>query len=576
MSHIHRLIIDNYRGIKHLDCDFGDETLVILIGRGDSGKSTILNAIHAVLSPSWNMTFNDLDFHNQDLSKPITIEAIVSGLPQEILKESKFGLYTLPLDDNDFNPSRLCLRIILTVTDTLEPHWCVRVDADGQIPDKPISANDRALLSVNLIGDYSDNQFAYNRQSPLYSLTKKSLEEGQSIEVVKSKLLRAINETADKKHLAPLNLPLSDLRERAILLGLSISEIEAQIDIKENPYTGNSIALHDGGLPFRLRGKGSKRLMSIAIQTELTKSGGIVLVDEIEQGLEPDRIITLLSILKNTGEGQVFLTTHSIHVIIEACWNNLFILSNSRNEINLYKCPSDLESCRRLNPHAFFAKRLICCEGKTELGIVRAFNRIIQDADHENFSSLGISMINCNGGDQMYTIAKKMKNLGYDVCVFADDDIPKELKRKKQAATEAEIPLFLCDEGNCIEAQIIQDLPWNALFDLINCPQTDFPSHNIVVDEQIETAVSSAEPTPEESKRIRTRLVELSIDKDSEGKLDKKGRAVKKKEWFKHIPGGKFLGELIIKHWEQLKFSTTRQNLEKLKNWALHNANRLD
>lgn len=173
----------------------------------------------------------------------------------------------------------------------------------------------------------------------------------------------------------------------------------------------------------------------------------------------------------------------------------------------------------------------------------------------------------------MYSIAMKMKSLGYDVCVFADDDRPKELKRKKQAAMEAEIPLFLCDEGNCIEAQIIQDLPWSALFDLINCPQSDFPSNNIVVEEQIETAVSSKEPALDESKRIRTRLAELSIDKDSEGKLDKKGRAVKKKEWFKHIPGGEFLGELIITNWEQLESSTTRQNLEKLKNWASHNGN---
>lgn len=573
MSHIHRLIIDNYRGIKHLDCDFGDEKFVILIGRGDSGKSTILNAIHAVLSPSWNMSFNDLDFYKQDLNTPITIEAVVSGLPQEILKDSKFGLYTLPLEDNDFDPNKLCLRIILTVTDTLEPHWCVRVNSDGQIPDKPISANERALLSVNLIGDYSDNQFAYNRQSPLYSLTKNSIEEGQSIEVVKSRLLRAINETADKKHLAPLNSPLAELRERAILLGLSISEIEARIDIKENPYTGNSIALHDGELPFRLRGKGSKRLMSIAIQTELTKSGGIVLVDEIEQGLEPDRIITLLSILKETGQGQVFITTHSAHVIIEACWNNLFILSNNQNKRNLYKCPADLESCRRLNPHAFFAKRLICCEGKTELGIVRRYNRVIRDTVHKNFSSLGISMINCNGGDQMYTIAMKMKDLGYDVCVFADDDRPKDLKKKKLAATAAGIPLFLCDEGNCIEAQIIQDLPWSALSDLINCPQLDFPSHNIVVDEQIESAISSSEPSMEESKRIRSRLTDLSIDKDAEGKFDKKGRAIKKKEWFKHIPGGEFLGELIIKNWEKLEYSTTRRNLDNLKKWSLNEGN---
>lgn len=573
MSHIHRLIIDNYRGIKHLDCHFGDEKFVILIGRGDSGKSTILNAINAVLSPSWNMSFNDLDFYNQDLSTPITIEAVVSGLPQEILKDSKFGLYTLPIEDNNFNPKKLCLRIILTVTDTLEPHWCVRVNDEGQIPDKPISANDRALLSVNLIGDYSDNQFTYNRQSPLYSLTRNSIEEGQSIEVVKSRLLRAINETTDKEHLAPLNSPLADLKERASLLGLSLSDIEARIDIKENPYTGNSIALHDGELPFRLRGKGSKRLMSIAIQTELTKSGGVVLVDEIEQGLEPDRIITLLSILKNASEGQVFITTHSAHVIIEASWNNLFILSNNQHKKELYRCTPDLESCRRLNPHAFFAKRLICCEGKTELGIVRTFNKNMQDTAHKNFSSLGISMINCNGGDQMYTISMKMKDLGYDVCVYADDDRPYDLKRKKQAATAAGIPLFLCDEGNCIEAQIIQDLPWGALSELIDCPQLDFPSHNIVVDEEIEAVVNSSEPSAEESKRIRSLLADLSVDRGSDGKLDKKGRAVKKKEWFKHIPGGEFLGLLIVKNWEDLQNSTTRRNLEDLKKWSLNEGN---
>lgn len=573
MSHIHRLIIDNYRGIQHLDCDFGDEKFVILIGRGDSGKSTILSAIHAVLSPSWNMTFNDLDFYNQDLSKPITIEVIVSELPQEILKDSKYGLYTLPLDDDSFEPSKLRLRIILTVTDTLEPHWCVRTDSEGQIPDKPISANDRALLSVNLIGDYSDNQFAYNRQSPLYALTKNAIDEGQSIEVVKSKLLRAINETADKAHLASLNSPLSDLKEKATLLGLSINEIEARIDIKENPYTGNSIALHEGVLPFRLRGKGSKRLMSIAIQTELTKSGGIVLVDEIEHGLEPDRIITLLSLLKGTTEGQVFITTHSAHVIIEASWNNLFILSNSKNEKKLYKCFSDLESCRRTSPHAFFAKRLICCEGKTEFGIIRAFDRFIKESVNKNFSSMGIVPINCNGGDQMFTIAIKMKNLGYDVCVYADDDRPKDLRKKKQEARDARIPMFLCDEGNCIEAQIIHDLPWRALSTLINCPQTDFPTHNINIDDQLETEIDSPEPDKEKSEQIRSILSDLSIDKESEGKLDKKGRAVKKREWFKHIPGGEFLGELIISNWEKLDNTTTRRNLDCIKNWSENNGN---
>ena len=69
MSHITKLSIKNYRGIKELTHDFGNEKFIVLIGRGDSGKSTILSAIYAVLSPSWNMTFSDLDFYNQDTKR---------------------------------------------------------------------------------------------------------------------------------------------------------------------------------------------------------------------------------------------------------------------------------------------------------------------------------------------------------------------------------------------------------------------------------------------------------------------------------------------------------------------------
>lgn len=95
MSHIKDIAIQNYRGIKNLYYDFGDEKFIVLIGRGDSGKSTILSAIHAVLSPSWNTTFTDLDFNNQDTNAPIKIEVTIKELPKEFLKESKYGLYLL-------------------------------------------------------------------------------------------------------------------------------------------------------------------------------------------------------------------------------------------------------------------------------------------------------------------------------------------------------------------------------------------------------------------------------------------------------------------------------------------------
>ena len=62
MARIHSLKIQHYRSIDNFETTFGDENIIVIIGRGDSGKTTILKAIAAVLSPSWNLNFNDWDF----------------------------------------------------------------------------------------------------------------------------------------------------------------------------------------------------------------------------------------------------------------------------------------------------------------------------------------------------------------------------------------------------------------------------------------------------------------------------------------------------------------------------------
>lgn len=79
-------------------------------------------------------------------------------------------------------------------------------------------------------------------------------------------------------------------------------------------------------------GNGSKRLLSMAIQMELTKQGGIVLIDEIEQGLEFDRVTNIVRLFKNASNGQVFVSTHSTHVVCEASYKQLYLISpNHKN-----------------------------------------------------------------------------------------------------------------------------------------------------------------------------------------------------------------------------------------------------
>lgn len=63
MAKIHTLKISNYRGIKKLEHVFDTKSFICLIGRGDSGKTTLLQAIAAVLSPNWDYKFYDSDFY---------------------------------------------------------------------------------------------------------------------------------------------------------------------------------------------------------------------------------------------------------------------------------------------------------------------------------------------------------------------------------------------------------------------------------------------------------------------------------------------------------------------------------
>lgn len=81
------------------------------------------------------------------------------------------------------------------------------------------------------------------------------------------------------------NLSAEKVLKHAKELGIGGEIYDAQLDYKENAYTLRNVGLHKDNLPCRLLGNGSKRLISMAIQLELTKQGGIVLVDEIEQGL---------------------------------------------------------------------------------------------------------------------------------------------------------------------------------------------------------------------------------------------------------------------------------------------------
>ena len=76
MTRIRRIEIDHFRSISHLDW-YPEPGINCLIGPGDSGKSTILDAIDLCLGARRQAQFTDSDFHSGDFSTPICISMTI-------------------------------------------------------------------------------------------------------------------------------------------------------------------------------------------------------------------------------------------------------------------------------------------------------------------------------------------------------------------------------------------------------------------------------------------------------------------------------------------------------------------
>ena len=85
MSQIRHVEIRNFRVVKHLIWK-PTPGLNCLIGAGDSGKSTILEAIDLALGARRSYSFSDADFNGLNTDTPIEIFVTIGLLAPDLLK----------------------------------------------------------------------------------------------------------------------------------------------------------------------------------------------------------------------------------------------------------------------------------------------------------------------------------------------------------------------------------------------------------------------------------------------------------------------------------------------------------
>lgn len=553
MSKIHTLKINNYRCIEKFEHVFNNSNFVCLIGRGDSGKTTILNAISAVSSPNWNYSFYDTDFYKGNIEIPIEIEISVFDVPTEILSDSKYGLYKRLLnsdneivddilaDESDNNQDVLTIKLL--VNKDLEPRWYVVNNREHQ-EDIEIKSSERARLNVFIVSDYLDRHFSWSKGTPLYSLFKQMNVDIETDKIITEANRKAKDSIKESDAFNSFNEIIETIISSASNLGMSTSDLEAFIDFKNILVKEGNITLHNDGIPFRLKGKGTKRLLSIAIQLELAKHGGIILIDELEQGLEPDRAKFLAKYFKDNNQGQVFVTTHSSNVLVELEAKNVFLINYGSEQ--LYSFDEDFQGCIRNNPEAFFAKKVIVCEGATEVGICRELNNYRIKSGENNLEFLGISIVD-GKGDNTINYCLRFKKAGFDVCAFCDSD-KIEINDEKENLKQKGISVVDCEENNSIEQQVFWNLPWTKVKSLVKYAIREKSEQSIL---DATEKSSTEELLGQDSHEIRELL----------------GLKAKKNKWYKRIDHGEFIGKLWFKSLSDMDGEKLKSMYDNLNRW---------
>ena len=137
MARIRKLEIRNYRSIQALDW-WPAPGINCLIGPGDCGKSTILDAIDLCLGARRTVAISDTDFHNLDVTQAISITAPLGSLPDALKNVDVYGDFLRSynptngvIEEEPQHGRETALTVRVLVGGDLEPVWSL-VSAQAQ------------------------------------------------------------------------------------------------------------------------------------------------------------------------------------------------------------------------------------------------------------------------------------------------------------------------------------------------------------------------------------------------------------------------------------------------------------
>ncbi|MGN7131914.1 ATP-dependent nuclease [Rhodococcoides corynebacterioides] len=550
---IRRIEIQNFRGIKSLAWNIpAGRRFLALIGPGDSTKSSILSAIDMTLSDRWNLSFADTDFYQADVTQPISIRVTLTGLPPELRQHNVLGLHLNGLDSagelhqDPEDDHEVCVTICLTVDGELEPKWTAFRPGKGA-DEATISSATRRLIGTYKVDERIDAHLRWTKTSALGRLTESK--HGAA------KLLVDANRTA---RIAVADSIPDELERLAKSIQGKMHDLgsgefrslQPGLDQSLSNSSGN-LALYEGAVPLTNYGLGSRRLAGIAAQQLAHDGKAFLLVDEIEYGLEPHRLVNLLAQLRRTDvSGQVFVTTHSPTVLRHLDAQDLAVVRSLPDGLVEVKClaagDDDIQKLLRASPEAFLARRVVIGEGKTEFGLMLGL--LDQwDADaavNGTPVSAALGVVATEGsGSETVARGEILDDLGYEVTLLMDSDVDAVNVKADAFGTRPRAAVVRWRDGFNVERALCEVLDADGLTTLIEL--------GIALSENPEDG-STNFLTHLKNSALPRELTSLKVgDWISSGYTLNEARELiarvaSKKSWFKQVHRGRALASLLM------------------------------
>jgi putative ATP-dependent endonuclease of OLD family len=575
LSQIRHIHIRNFRAIKEFEWR-PNPGLNCLIGPGDSGKSTILDAIDLALGARRSYPFTDADFFELDTDSPIEIFVTLGALNNQLKNIEAYGMFLRSFDlvsgeitDEPQVGQETVLTLKLIVGADLDPDWLLYSErAQAESVERRLQWKHRELVTPARLGVSSSQHLAWGNRSVLNKLSEDSIDITSTL----AKLSRSARAAFSEQEVDGIDNVLTQVKAVANNLGVPVGDLKALLDVKSVSLTNGAVSLHDNNnTPLRQLGTGSSRLLVSGLQKTASASK-ILIVDEAEYGLEPYRISRLLNELGSKSmepDQQVFITTHSPFVLRELQATQLHVIRKRTIARQVFAPPFSHEvyslsggeqeqATIRACAEAFFSRAVIIGEGSTEVGILRGLDLYRQDIQQLCIQAQGASFTDGGGGDNYFKRAEIFESLGYPTALLKDSDIT-TLAHKLQSQT--------CrDKG-------VQIFEWGSE---LSTESAIFSWCQIALIPEIVKLAAELNGEQEVDQHIKNKSNEqftytLCIDSPQDTMRQPLAEAAGHYKWFKNIAKAESLSRSIVGPKIELFSDDLQRTLKDIFNWVHSN-----